>query len=132
VVRDFSDVPDIDVDRHKLLQIVMNLLSNARHAVESTDGERRITIRLRTVGERQVAIDVEDNGVGIPAENLNKIFNHGFTTKRDGHGFGLHSCACAVIEIGGTLSVASEGVGRGASFTVVVPVAPPGNKTMAA
>ena len=124
VVRDFEEMADIEIDRHKLLQILMNLLSNARHAVKASSGERRITIGLRSVANDNVAITVEDTGIGIPAENLNKIFNHGFTTKREGHGFGLHSCACAAIELGGAMTVHSDGIDRGAKFTVVVPRTP--------
>lgn len=69
-----------------------------------------------------VRIAVSDNGVGIPPENLTRIFHHGFTTKRDGHGFGLHSGALAAKELDGTLSVASEGVGKGATFTLELPL----------
>lgn len=68
-----------------------------------------------------MAIHIEDNGVGIPAENLDKVFNHGFTTKQDRHGFGLHSSARAAIELGGSLHVHSDGVGRGARFSIVIP-----------
>ena len=68
------------------------------------------------------AVAVADNGVGIPAENLTKIFNHGFTTKKDGHGFGLHSSANAAREMGGLLVAESEGRGRGAIFTLELPI----------
>jgi len=125
VIRDLQDVPEIQADRHKLLQILMNLLSNARHAVkEKKEGVRRILIRCALEAEN-VRIDVDDNGIGIPPENIEKIFNHGFTTKPKGHGFGLHSSACAAIEIGGALSVRSGGVGQGACFTLLVPRVPP-------
>jgi signal transduction histidine kinase len=70
-----------------------------------------------------VSIIVRDNGIGIPPENLIKIFNHGFTTKRDGHGFGLHSGANAAKEMGGSLTAESNGPGLGATFTLELPVA---------
>jgi signal transduction histidine kinase len=65
---------------------------------------------------------VIDNGEGIAAENLTRIFAHGFTTKKDGHGFGLHSCVLAAREMGGSLLAASDGPGRGAAFTLVLPL----------
>jgi len=68
---------------------------------------------------------VEDNGVGIPAGNLIRIFQHGFTTRKDGHGFGLHSAANAAREMKGALTVHSDGPGRGATFTLELPAAPP-------
>ena len=68
-------------------------------------------------------ISIIDNGVGIPAENLIRIFNHGFTTKKDGHGFGLHSGALTAKELGGTLTAFSEGTGLGSNFTLEIPAA---------
>jgi signal transduction histidine kinase len=67
---------------------------------------------------------VRDNGVGIAPENLTRIFGHGFTTKKDGHGFGLHSGALAAKEMNGSLTVHSDGVGQGAAFTLELPPAP--------
>jgi signal transduction histidine kinase len=67
---------------------------------------------------------VTDNGIGIPSENLNRIFAHGFTTKESGHGFGLHSGALAAKEMGGSLTVQSEGLGFGSTFTLELPLKP--------
>jgi signal transduction histidine kinase len=72
-----------------------------------------------------VKIVVKDNGVGIPSENLAKIFSHGFTTKKDGHGFGLHSGANAAREMGGSLVARSNGPGPGAEFTLELPMSAP-------
>jgi signal transduction histidine kinase len=69
-----------------------------------------------------VHIVVSDNGVGIAPETLVRVFEHGFTTKKDGHGFGLHGAALTAQELGGTLSAASEGPGRGATFTLDLPL----------
>jgi signal transduction histidine kinase len=121
VVREFSPVAPALVDRHKVLQILINLIGNAKHALESRAEGRRLTLRLAPAGG-QVRLDVEDNGIGIPAENLGRIFSHGFTTKKTGHGFGLHSCALAAKELGGSLAARSEGPGRGATFTLELPV----------
>ena len=120
VIRDFAELPLVNVDRHKLFQIVMNLLANARHAVQEnrSDGERRIKLRLFEESGNRAAIEVEDNGCGIAPENLQRIFNMGFTTKKDGHGFGLHSSACAAREMGGSLNARSEGLGKGATFSL--------------
>ncbi|MEO6569416.1 MAG: ATP-binding protein [Opitutaceae bacterium] len=124
LVRDFQVRPTIATDKHQVLQILVNLVGNAKQACdESGRPDKRIVVRL-TGGERSVAISVTDNGVGIPAENLNRIFNHGFTTKKEGHGFGLHSGALAAKELGGSLSVQSDGAGLGATFILELPLKP--------
>jgi signal transduction histidine kinase len=88
-------------------------------------GEKRVVVRILAV-PGSIRVVVEDNGVGIPKENLTRIFAHGFTTKRDGHGFGLHSGALTARELGGSLEVHSEGLGRGATFTLDLPLNGPG------
>ncbi len=122
---DARPVPAADVwvsaDPVRLRQILVNLLSNAQLAcVESGRADKRITVRL-TRNERVVTIAIVDNGVGIPAENIMRIFNHGFTTGKDGHGFGLHSCALNAKELRGTLSASSDGPGKGATFELELP-----------
>ncbi len=123
VRREYSEVPPIRVDRHKILQILINVLSNAKYAVsESTQRDKRIVIRVALHGDTGVKVAVTDNGIGIAPENLARIFAHGFTTKRNGHGFGLHSAALAARELGGSLSVHSDGLGLGATFTLELPM----------
>ena len=125
VDRQFRALPEVTIDRHKLLQILMNLLSNARHAVREAPPERqRIAVRLGPAPGDRFSVEVEDRGYGIPPENLARIFSHGFTTKRDGHGFGLHSAANAAREMGGSLVAQSDGPGRGASFRLELPMRP--------
>jgi signal transduction histidine kinase len=85
-----------------------------------------MTVRV-TSNENCVGIAVIDNGIGIPPENLTRIFAHGFTTKKDGHGFGLHSGVLAAQEMGGRLAVQSDGPGAGATFTLELPLDPGGN-----
>jgi PAS domain S-box-containing protein len=128
VVRDYSEVPPVLMDKHKVLQILVNLIRNAKHACsDSGKTDRQITLRVGTTDGR-INISVIDNGVGIPAENLTRIFNHGFTTRKNGHGFGLHSSALTAKEMGGRLVVSSEGTGRGATFTLELPSQrPPAN-----
>jgi signal transduction histidine kinase len=122
IVRAYDDTPLINVDKHKALQILVNLATNAKHAcVESGRVDSRITIRLANAG-KCVRISLTDNGVGIAGENLARIFNHGFTTRKTGHGFGLHSGALAARELGGSLTVHSQGPGQGATFTLELPL----------
>jgi signal transduction histidine kinase len=124
VVRQFQDVPPVTIDKHKVLQILVNLASNAKHALEASDRrDRRLTLGISANGDNRVKIVVSDNGIGIPPENLTRIFSHGFTTKRKGHGFGLHSAANAAKEMGGSLTAQSAGAGSGATFTLELPMA---------
>ncbi len=120
-VRDFAPVPQVLADRHKVLQILVNLISNAKQAMESRLDGRCLTLRIGLGAQERVRVEVIDNGIGIPAENLTRIFNHGFTTKKSGHGFGLHSCANTAKELGGSLAVRSEGIGHGATFLLELP-----------
>jgi signal transduction histidine kinase len=90
---------------------------------EQAREERRLVLRIEPVGSDRVRVSVQDNGAGIAPENVVRIFSHGFTTKRDGHGFGLHSCALAAQEMGGTLSAQSAGPGAGATFILELPIA---------
>ena len=126
VIRDFPGPSiEINVERQKVLQILVNLIRNAKYACDDSGRkDKRMTMQVRN-GEGRVYIAVIDNGVGIPAENLMRIFNHGFTTRANGHGFGLHSGALAAKELGGTLNVESNGPGTGAKFTLELPVQPP-------
>lgn len=122
VVREFSETPPARAERHKVLQILVNLIGNAKKAMDCKEpSQRRLTIRTERGADDGIVIKVIDNGIGIPAENLAKIFSHGFTTRKDGHGFGLHSSTLAAKQMGGTLSAHSEGPGRGATFTLTLP-----------
>ncbi len=124
VDRQFSSVPLVRVDRHKVLQVLINLIRNAKYALDDVKRtDKRITISVAAVNERSVHIVVADNGIGISPENLTRIFAHGFTTREEGHGFGLHSGALAARAMGGALSVASAGTGHGATFTLELPIA---------
>ena len=124
LVCEYENVPELQTDRHKVLQILANLVRNAGQALrDSGRSDRRLTVQIHRAGEARVRVIVADNGVGIPAENLEKVFRHGFTTRQDGHGFGLHAAANAAGELGGSLRASSEGAGRGASFTLELPLA---------
>lgn len=125
VVRELADLPNVVTDKHKLLQILLNVLNNAKQAMcEPGVATRRLTIRTRVEpgDPDRCLVEISDTGVGIPPENLTRIFAHGFTTRADGHGFGLHSSANAATELGGALRARSDGPGRGATFTLELPM----------
>ncbi len=118
VVREFATIPLVLADRHRVLQILVNLITNAKQALDLKTDDRRIVLRILSGESGRVRVEVADNGVGISRENLARIFNHGFTTKKLGHGFGLHSSANAAKEMGGSLNVRSDGPGTGATFVL--------------
>lgn len=125
VHRQYSPVPTVLAEKHRVLQILNNLIRNAKQAMEANlDGRKRLTIRIAPNVQGGVGIQVIDNGVGIAPENLTRIFSHGFTTRKTGHGFGLHSAALAAREMGGALTVHSDGVGKGATFSLDLPAQP--------
>jgi PAS domain S-box-containing protein len=122
VVREFQPSTRMLADKHKTLQILVNLMRNARQAMEATpEKPKQLFLSITGDGDNRVRIGVRDTGIGIAPGNLGKLFAHGFTTKKDGHGFGLHSGALAAREMGGALTVSSEGVGLGAHFTLEMP-----------
>jgi DNA-binding response OmpR family regulator len=133
VTRDYRNVPVVSTDQQKLLQVAVNVIKNAFQSVrqQHPDGGGRIALALRPDGPAQVSIEVRDNGVGIAREHLTKIFGHGFTTKKDGNGFGLHSCANIMKELGGAIDAQSGGPGQGAVFSITVPVGSTGQQQQA-
>jgi PAS domain S-box-containing protein len=126
VTREFQAVPTVLAERSKVLQVLVNLIRNAKYACAETGApDKRVMVRLAPGPKSgRVHFIVQDNGVGIPPENLTRIFRHGFTTRANGHGFGLHSAANAAREMKGSLDVHSDGQGRGATFTLELPTAP--------
>jgi C4-dicarboxylate-specific signal transduction histidine kinase len=123
VDKEIAPVPELLLDHGRILQILVNLISNAEQAMEGvTDREPRLTVRVDLAPGERLRICVADNGVGIATQALNQVFVHGFTTKKTGHGFGLHSAVIAAHEMGGTLTAHSDGPGTGAAFTLELPV----------
>lgn len=120
VACEFDCADSLMADSHKVLQILLNLLGNARHAVRGRGTEGKIRLRTWSDGD-MVKMEVTDNGVGIEAAHLPLIFNQGFTTKKDGHGVGLHSSANWAREMGGALACHSDGPGKGATFILTLP-----------
>ena len=126
-----ANLPDITVEKHKVLQILVNLIRNAKHACQASDRpDRKLTLQVANCGEF-IQFAVRDNGIGIPPDNLNRLFEHGFTTKKEGHGFGLHSAALAVRQLGGDIRAQSDGVGKGATFSLKLPLCRPVSKQLA-
>ncbi len=122
VERHLEPLPPVLTDKHKLLMILVNLISNAQHALEGVPAdERRLSVTLERTPEDRLRIRIHDSGVGIAPELLTRIFQYGFTTREEGHGFGLHSSALAAQELDGSLSAHSDGPGRGATFTLELP-----------
>ena len=129
VVKEIADLPLLSLDRHRVLLILVNLISNAKQALDGVvDRSPCITLDASLADGSVLRITVTDNGNGIAPEYLARIFSHGFTTRKDGHGFGLHSCALAAQEMGGSLTVHSDGAGQGATFTLDIPLDAPQNK----
>jgi two-component system NtrC family sensor kinase len=123
IEREFEELPPLQTEKQKVLQILVNIISNAKYAVMAADIPLgTIKVRVTRAGPDRVRVAVIDNGVGIQPENLTRIFSHGFTTRKDGHGFGLHSAANLAREMGGSLTVSSQGAGQGATFTLELPL----------
>ncbi|WP_460097824.1 sensor histidine kinase [Pseudomonas sp. S3_C01] len=123
VVKDIADLPLLPLDRHRMLLILVNLINNAKQALDGViDRSRCVTFSASLADGAVLRITVADNGNGIAPEHLARIFSHGFTTRKDGHGFGLHSCALAAQEMGGSLTVHSEGVGRALPLSSIFPL----------
>ncbi len=130
ISRELGRTPRLRIDRHQVLQILINLLSNAKHAVqEARRSDGAVTLSSGVHEPGRVYIQIRDNGVGIPEANMPRIFQHGFTTRVDGHGFGLHGAANAASALGGELTCRSDGDGAGATFTLTLPVEPAAEAT---
>jgi signal transduction histidine kinase len=122
VKKDYGEINTIKIDKVKLFQVLGNLISNAKDALlASSNQNKTLTIKTRLTNADQIEIEIADNGIGISKSDLSKIFIFGFTTKKAGHGFGLHSTALAVNELGGEIHFSSEGDEKGAIFTICLP-----------
>lgn len=126
IERDFCELPLLQADRHMVLQILVNLISNAKKAMGANPvNDRQITITTQIVeqnGQSKVQLSVTDNGVGIKPDDVEKIFTRGFTTDKQGHGFGLHNSANNAAMMKGSLTAFSKGLGLGATFTLTLPI----------
>ncbi len=116
-----NDMIMITVQKSKLIQILVNLIQNGIEAMLKTPYDNRILTISIIRTDKEVFIKMADNGIGIIANNLDKMFAFGFTTKEKGHGFGLHSCANFMTEMGGRIVAESDGENMGSSFTLIFP-----------
>lgn len=124
--RDFRATPSVTTDKHKVLQILVNLLRNAKYACDDAGAPgKRIIVRIEQILD-DVWISVIDNGVGMSDEVISRLFTYGFTTRESGHGFGLHGAALAAADLGGAISAHSDGAGKGATFRLSLPLQPRG------
>ncbi len=121
VIKKFQSVAPVLAQKPKLIHVLLNLIKNSKEAMSENNAEQKILAIEIGAANDNVFIKITDSGQGIPKENLSKIFVHGFTTKPDGHGFGLHYCANALTEMGGSLSVTSDGPNKGTTFTILLP-----------
>jgi len=116
-----SDI-EITVDKHKLIQILVNLISNAKHAVINGEKpDKTIVLGIQKINT-DIMFYVEDDGIGIDLSDIDRIFEFGFKVRHDGHGYGLHHSANAARELGGSLTAHSDGLGKGARFTLIIPI----------
>lgn len=122
IIRDFDELAPVVTEKNRVLQIMINVLTNAGNALlEHETPERKIFVRIGRYSDEIVRIQIRDTGIGMTRSQLAKIFTHGFTTRKNGHGFGLHTCAVSAEELGGSLTASSEGIHKGASFTLLLP-----------
>ena len=128
--RSFENLAPVLLDRHRVLQILVNLVSNAKHAIADSDRPGGILSVETRRHDNQLEFRVKDNGVGISEDLMHQIFQHGFTTKENGHGFGLHMSSISATEMGGKLFCHSEGSGKGSTFTLALPLAAPESKAL--
>ena len=120
---DFTPLPTLQCDRSKIMQIIINLLQNATDAcAKATPENKKIVLRTTIENPAELHISVQDFGIGIPSKNLDRIFNHGFTSKNNGHGFGLHNAANSAKQMDGRLEAFSQGYGTGSTFTIILPI----------
>jgi len=132
LVREYDPLPQITLDKHKVMQILINFLSNAKYACDAGNkNEKIVTVRIKRMNNDRVKMEVADNGIGIAPENVTRIFSQGFTTRKGGHGFGLHSGALAAKDLGGVISAESPGIGQGATFILELPMLAPGGQAKA-
>ena len=122
LIKEFEDIKDVNIEKFKIMQILVNLITNAKDAIlQSKNKNPTIILRIRSLNESNIELTVQDNGIGISEDINKKIFSYGFTTKKTGHGFGLHSCALTAKEMGGKLIMHSAGHKLGAKFVLIIP-----------
>lgn len=123
IVRQYDPVIEITSERSKIVQILVNLIRNANEAMAMKQITRRILTIKAQLAEQRLTVIITDSGIGISQSQMKRLFSFGYTTKADGHGFGLHSCALAARQMQGKLTAQSQGEQQGASFILTLPQA---------
>ncbi len=121
IIKSYENIPLVYLDKHKAMQIVINLISNAKYALIDCPHEKKLYVGVGRENEN-IRVEVKDTGVGISEEDMPHLFEYGFKKRRGGHGYGLHHSALVANELGGNITVDSEGLGKGACFRLYVPV----------
>jgi len=121
VIRKYTDIPELYIDRHRVLQIIINLVSNAKYALADGENEKKSLLIKIEEDNGMAKLVICDTGIGIDQADIAHLFEYGFKKRRDGHGFGLHHSAIVTSELGGKISVISDGAGKGACFTLTLP-----------
>lgn len=122
VEKKYAKLHPITTDKVKLIQLLVNFFRNARDAlIESSNQDKRLIIKTAPVDKDTILIEITDTGIGILPANIHKIFHYGFTTKESGHGFGLHTSALAISNLGGKVQVHSQGLEKGTTFSITLP-----------
>jgi signal transduction histidine kinase len=125
IERHYHDTRSCLIDKHRVLQILVNLIANAKHAMLAMPLEHpRVLTMEVTQDEARTMVAISDTGKGITPEELPELFKFGFTTRPEGHGLGLHSSAINAQALDGSIGVHSEGAGKGARFTLTIPLQP--------
>lgn len=124
IMTDLSELPQVECIYHEIYNIIANIMKNAKEAYMSKDfvGDRKTLEISSKLDDKSVRIEIKDNAIGIAKDNLEKVFEKGFSDKEDGHGFGLHTCRKSVRSLGGELWAESEGVGKGTTFVITLPI----------
>lgn len=121
----FKNIPEnltLVLDKHRLLQVLINLISNGKYSADSVSVKDPTIWIDAKFQAGQLIIEVKDNGIGISKESIDRIFEYGYTERKEGNGIGLHSSVIAIEEMKGTLTVHSDGPNKGATFTVAIPI----------
>lgn len=122
VVREFEEIPLLIVDKHQVLEVLVDVIRNACQAMASVS-RKHLVVRAKLIPgpPDSVCLEVEDSGVGIASDDLTKIFGQGYNTKDRGRGMSLHSGALMAKNLGGALRAHSVGIGHGATFSLALP-----------
>jgi two-component system, NtrC family, sensor kinase len=129
--RSLQAVSPVWAARTVLRLVIQNLIINAAEAVRASGKSRgivRFTAAIQAEGgENRLLLECQDTGMGIEPQNIQRIFERGFSTKlgKGNSGIGLHWCATAINALGGRIWASSEGLGHGAKFHIIIPVTPP-------